>query len=67
MKPLPELLGRVLLELERSNDPRARALLDRVKSGAHTPRDTSDLADMIEALVARERAFDRKGPRTKQN
>ncbi len=53
MDHLAELLAQVLVELETSTDPERLALLRRLQEGTHTPKDASDVADMIEALAAR--------------
>jgi hypothetical protein len=50
---LAEWLDQVLVELETSADPERLALLRRLQAGTHTPQDASDVADMIEVLVAR--------------
>jgi hypothetical protein len=49
---LAELLDQVLGELEKSTEPEQRALLQRLRAGTHTPKDTSDVADMIESFIA---------------
>lgn len=50
---LPGLLRQVLRELETSSDAEKLALLHRLEAGTHTPEDASDVADLIESLVAR--------------
>jgi hypothetical protein len=50
---LPALLAVILQELETSTDPSKVALIRRLREGTYTLRDTSDVADMIEALVER--------------
>jgi hypothetical protein len=50
---LPRLLRQVLAELARSTDPERLALLQRLRGGTHTPRDASEVADLIEALLER--------------
>jgi hypothetical protein len=53
---LAGLLLRVLRELEASQDADKRALLRRLLEGTYTPRDTSDVADIIEGTLRRRRA-----------
>jgi len=50
---LAALLAQVLLELEGSTDLEELALLRRLREGTHTPKDASDVADLIESLVQR--------------
>jgi hypothetical protein len=50
---LRELLAKVVAELEGSTNPERQALLRRIEEGTHTPKDVSDLADLIEELVMR--------------
>ena len=50
---LPGLLRRALRELENSSDPERLALLHRLETGTHTPEDASEVADLIESLIAR--------------
>jgi hypothetical protein len=48
---LEALLADVIRELEKSADPEDLALLHRLREGTRTPRDASDIADMIESLL----------------
>jgi hypothetical protein len=48
---LEALLAEVIGELEKSADPENLALLHRLREGKQTPRDASDVADMIESLL----------------
>jgi hypothetical protein len=50
---LAALLNQVLLELDKSAEPEQRALLQRLRDGTHTPKDASDVADLIESLIER--------------
>jgi hypothetical protein len=50
---LRALLAQVIAELETSTKPERRALLRRVQEGTHTPKDVSEVADLIEELIAR--------------
>lgn len=51
MVDLFALLVLVTVELEASSRPEERALLRRLREGTFTPRDASNVADMIESLV----------------
>lgn len=53
MDQLAELLAQVLVELGTSTDPEKLALHRRLQEGTHTQQDASDVADLIETLVAR--------------